>query len=174
MSGEFPNQNNEQSPDAETRGEAIAAIGHQLDTFFDRHADFATEDTDGTKRVILRVQLSTTTVPAHVESRTDDQGVRTAYMWLQHNGKALGSELFKYTDGPNVVANFEPYSFNENGQKVPRPPDSYSSSDHGIISLGNTWKRNLENLPAIDPNSREALGKKSSRLRQLLGKLASR
>lgn len=143
-------------------------IGNELDTLFDRHAKYTSIDEDGTQRVTLRVQLSASAVPGHVTSKVDENGVRTAYMWLQP-GKALGSEMYKYTDGGNEEPSLEPYAVDaDTGEFIPRPAGQYHdpNTDSEIAYWGKVWVRNLHECPPFQP--------KSKRLSRFMGRIATR
>lgn len=152
------------------------AVGTQLDGIFDRHAAYTAQDEDGTRRVSLRVQMSSSAVPAHVTLKSNEDGSRTAFMWL-HPGKALGTEMYKYTDGPNITSSLEPYKFDtETGQPVPKTASEHydPNTDKEVTFWGKTWVRNLRECQPIMPNSREVKSGKVPLMHRALGRLGLR
>jgi len=166
MTGELLNTSHDQDGSDE-REHVTRDVGRELNSLFNRHADFATVDEDGTRRLSLRVQLSASFAPAHITSKVDENGVRTAYMWLQP-GKALGSEMFKYTDGVDMTPSLEPYKFDaETGETVSRTVGSgrYDpNTDKEVAFWGGLWLKNLRECPPIGP--------KSTRLPRFLSRFA--
>lgn len=156
------------------RAVVTAAVGAQLDTVFDRHANFTTQRPDGARQVSLRVQLSASTVPAHIESRVDEQGIRTAFMWLEPK-KALGTEMYRYIDGPGIKPQLDPYTFDaETGEKVPEEPGSSMNADKNVAYWGKAWVENMQISPPIKPGSRELKTGKPSLVHRALGRLGLR
>lgn len=149
-------------------------LGILLGNAFDAHSKNVTHDEDGTQRLSLKVDLSASKVPAHFTSRTDENGVRTAFMWLQ-SGKALGTEMYKYTDGPDVEPSLEPYTVDqETAQPIPRMASSgYDPNDDAeVVYWGRLWADNIRFGKPMKSRSHETnMGQGASRTRRAFGRL---
>lgn len=153
MSDYLPSDHDKEA--SEQREQTTQEIGCELDALFARHEAYTTVDEDGTKRVSLSVRLSSgSVVPAHVASTTGKDGKRTVFMWLKPD-EALGTEMYKYTDGEGLEPKLEPYKFDKNtGEVVPRlAGEVYNpNEDREVAFWGGLWVRNLRESPPIDPN----------------------
>lgn len=175
LTGTAYHPGSEMSPDA-WREVVTQSVGVELDSLFDRHPVNTTTAEDGTNEVVLGVQLSTKLTPAHVTSKTDEAGNREAFMWLEP-GAGLGTEMFRYTDGPNNTPQLEPYRIDpDTNERVPRTASEHydPNSAQEVGHWGNVWVRNLREAPSLNEKELAMLRKGPTRLRRALGKLSFR
>lgn len=158
---------------AEQRVAVELATGQALTDVYERFADhIVRDDVTGFDTLNLYMPWKDEAAKIEVQSRTDDQGNRTANM--SFSSEHAWSNHWQYTDGPNQVRKLaQCYRNPETGEYTPMPkPDASESnpdpvdptSNFEVAFWGKNWPQNLAAATPEKPkpNSRfKGLGKKA-------------